>query len=111
MEAMEEKSVTVNGKTIKLQEPFIIIATQNPSDLSGTSLLPESQLDRFMISFSLNELNENDQIKVLKNQNLKENKIDKNINLEKIFKETNNIQVNDIIYKYILRISEFIKKS
>ena len=109
MEAMEEKSVTVNGKTIKLQEPFIIIATQNPSDLSGTSLLPESQLDRFMISFSLNELNENDQIKVLKNQNLKENKIDKNINLEKIFKETNNIQVNDIIYKYILRISEFIK--
>ena len=65
-----------------------------------------------MISFSLNELNENDQIKVLKNQNLKENKIDKNINLEKIFlKKTNNIQVNDIIYKYILRISEFIKKN
>ena len=62
MESMEEKSVTINGKTIKLPDPFVIIATQNPSDLSGTSLLPESQLDRFTISFSLNELSESDQI-------------------------------------------------
>lgn len=111
MEAMEEKSVTVNGKTIKLQEPFIIIATQNPSDLSGTSLLPESQLDRFMISFSLNELNESEQIKVLKNQDFNLRKINRNINLERIFKNINSIQVNDIIYKYIFKINSFIKEN
>ena len=65
MEAMEEKNVTVDRETYPLPDPFIIIATQNPSDLAGTSLLPESQLDRFMISFSLNELNDGDQLKVL----------------------------------------------
>ena len=53
MEAMEEKNVTIDGKTMSLPDPFIVIGTQNPVDLSGTSLLPESQLDRFMISFSL----------------------------------------------------------
>ena len=56
LEAMEEKSVTIDRETFELPDPFIVIATQNPSDLSGTSLLPESQLDRFMISFSLDEL-------------------------------------------------------
>ena len=57
LEAMEEKNVTIDGETYKLPEPFFVIATQNPMDSSGTSLLPDSQLDRFMISFSLAELN------------------------------------------------------
>ena len=49
--------------------PFSVIATQNPSDLSGTSMLPESQLDRFAISFSLEELDKNQRIKLLKSVN------------------------------------------
>ncbi|MDD2856568.1 MAG: MoxR family ATPase, partial [Desulfuromonadaceae bacterium] len=49
LEAMEERRVTIEGVTRTLPEPFMVFATQNPSDQSGTFLLPESQLDRFLI--------------------------------------------------------------
>lgn len=49
LEAMEERRVTVEGVTHQLPDPFMVFATQNPSDQSGTFLLPESQLDRFLI--------------------------------------------------------------
>ena len=49
---MEEKNVTIDGESYNLPEPFFVIATQNPMDTSGTSSLPDSQLDRFMISYS-----------------------------------------------------------
>lgn len=49
LEAMEERRVTVEGVTHHLPEPFMVFATQNPADQSGTFLLPESQLDRFLI--------------------------------------------------------------
>jgi MoxR-like ATPase len=48
LEAMQEHSVTVGGKTYTLVEPFIVLATQNPIELEGTYPLPEAQLDRFM---------------------------------------------------------------
>ncbi|WP_440931139.1 AAA family ATPase, partial [Candidatus Pelagibacter sp.] len=67
LEAMEEKTVTIDKNTFKLPKPFSIIATQNPSDLSGTSLLPESQLDRFSVSFSLDDLNYEERIQILDN--------------------------------------------
>lgn len=53
LEAMEEGTVTVDGTTHVLPQPFMVIATQNPSQFSGTFTLPESQLDRFGVSFSL----------------------------------------------------------
>lgn len=49
LEAMEERRVTIEGETHALPDPFMVFATQNPSDQSGTFLLPESQLDRFLI--------------------------------------------------------------
>ena len=49
LEAMEEHRVTVEGVTHRLPDPFMVIATQNPSDQSGTFMLPESQLDRFLV--------------------------------------------------------------
>jgi MoxR-like ATPase len=49
LEAMEERRVTVEGVTHSLPDPFLVFATQNPSDQSGTFPLPESQLDRFLI--------------------------------------------------------------
>jgi MoxR-like ATPase len=49
LEAMEERRVTVEGVTHHLPDPFMVFATQNPSDQSGTFLLPESQLDRFLV--------------------------------------------------------------
>jgi MoxR-like ATPase len=53
LEAMEEKQITVEGSTHKLDDPFFVIGTQNPLDQSGTFPLPESQLDRFMMKIQL----------------------------------------------------------
>lgn len=53
LEAMEEKQVSVDGKTYRLPQPFLVIATQNPVEQLGTFPLPESQLDRFMMRLSL----------------------------------------------------------
>ena len=108
LEAMEEKTVTIDKDTFKLPKPFSIIATQNPSDLSGTSLLPESQLDRFSISFSLDNLNQDERIQIL-NQT---KKIDFKNNEEFDFlKNTNisNINVNKNIMIYLDSINQFIK--
>ena len=107
LEAMEEKSVTIDRETFELPDPFIVIATQNPSDLSGTSLLPESQLDRFMISFSLDELTPDEQLSLLKNQNLPS--VTRNNNFTfKDSKLNKKININDNIYKYIQNIKKFI---
>tara|TARA_B110000090_G_C13267117_1_gene402649 strand:- start:39 stop:923 length:885 start_codon:yes stop_codon:yes gene_type:complete len=107
LEAMEEKSVTIDRETFELPDPFIVIATQNPSDLSGTSLLPESQLDRFMISFSLDELTPDEQLNLLKNQNLPS--VTRNNNFTfKDSKLNKKININDNIYKYIQNIKKFI---
>ena len=53
LEAMEEGQVTVDGVTHKLPQPFLVIATQNPTGAAGTQLLPDSQMDRFMVRLSL----------------------------------------------------------
>jgi len=53
LEAMEEKTVTVDGTTHQLPSPFIVIATQNPVDMAGTYPLPEAQLDRFLMRASI----------------------------------------------------------
>ena len=49
LEAMQERQVTIGGETFKLEEPFLVLATQNPIEQEGTYPLPESQLDRFMV--------------------------------------------------------------
>lgn len=53
LEAMEEKQVSVDGKTYRLPKPFLVVATQNPTEQLGTFALPESQLDRFMMRLSM----------------------------------------------------------
>lgn len=53
LEAMEERHVTVDGEIYELPVPFMLLATQNPIDFEGTYVLPEAQLDRFMMKFSL----------------------------------------------------------
>ena len=109
LEAMEEKSVSIDGETHKLPEPFFVIATQNPMDSSGTSSLPDSQLDRFMISYSLSDLNENEKVDMLKNgYDLSSIKSDP-INWEDLQTKKSKVQVNDEIYKYVIEIEETIK--
>lgn len=53
LEAMEEKQVTVDGKSYKLQDPFIVIATQNQVGAAGTQVLPHAQMDRFLVKLSV----------------------------------------------------------
>jgi len=53
LEAMQEQQVTLEGETMFLQEPFLVLATQNPIEYEGTFPLPEAQLDRFMIKVSV----------------------------------------------------------
>ena len=109
LEAMEEKNVTIDGETYKLPEPFFVIATQNPMDSSGTSNLPDSQLDRFMISFSLSELNDQDKILMLKN-NIDLNIINsEKINWREIKDKKNQVNVSDEIYNYVLEIEQTIR--
>lgn len=66
LEAMEERSVTVDGETHPLPSPFICIATQNPMGAAGTQALPESQLDRFMARLSIGYPSSEDQVNILK---------------------------------------------
>ena len=69
LEAMEENQVTVEGKSYKLQKPFSVIATQNPTGASGTQLLPDSQVDRFMIRLSMGYPDENAECNMLMSKN------------------------------------------
>ena len=109
LESMEEKTVTIDKETYELPKPFSVIATQNPSDLSGTSLLPESQLDRFTISFSLDELNQDERILLLKHKNNFQN-IKSNFSLNDV-KKIDEITLKDDVIVYIDSLSEFIKKN
>jgi MoxR-like ATPase len=65
LEAMQEKSVTVEGTTYKLDPPFFVLATQNPIELEGTYPLPEAQLDRFMFNIVIDYLSEDEEIQVV----------------------------------------------
>ena len=68
LEAMEERQVTVDGVSYPLQEPFLILATQNPIEYEGTFPLPEAQLDRFMIRIQLGYPSPAEEITVLTSQ-------------------------------------------
>ena len=65
LEAMQERQVTVDGDTRKLDDPFFVIATQNPVETAGTFPLPEAELDRFMMELSIGKLTLEDEIKML----------------------------------------------
>jgi len=66
LEAMEERTVTVEGNTLELGRPFLVLATQNPVELEGTFPLPEAQLDRFLLRLSLGYPDEAGEVEVLR---------------------------------------------
>lgn len=66
LEAMQEKQVTLGEKTYKLEEPFLVMATQNPIEQEGTYPLPEAQLDRFMMKIKVGYPTKEDEIGILK---------------------------------------------
>ncbi|MCM1494636.1 MAG: MoxR family ATPase [Bacteroides sp.] len=65
LEAMEEKQVTIDGETLRLSEPFIVIATENPIETTGTYPLPEAQLDRFMMKLSMGATTKEEELRIL----------------------------------------------
>ena len=109
LEAMEEKNVTIDGESYNLPEPFFVIATQNPMDTSGTSSLPDSQLDRFMISYSLSDLDQNEKISMLKKNIFFSNSASETINWSEINEKKKSITLKDEIYQYVVEIEQTIK--
>ena len=65
LEAMQERTVTIEGETRQLPRPFIVLATQNPVELEGTFPLPEAQLDRFMLRLSVGYPTADDELAIL----------------------------------------------
>ena len=66
LEAMEEGQVTVDGVTRKLPQPFFVVATQNPAGSAGTQMLPEAQVDRFMVRLSMGYPDARSEVAILK---------------------------------------------
>jgi MoxR-like ATPase len=70
LESMEERQITVDGKTHLLPQPFMVMATQNPIEYEGTFPLPEAQLDRFLMRIDLGYTSLSNEIKILEQQRL-----------------------------------------
>ena len=110
LEAMEEGNVTVDGVTHPVPDPFVVIATQNPVGASGTQLLPDSQLDRFMVKLSLGYPRHSDELELLTRKQ-KGNPLD-NVRciadrngLADIRRAVDNIFVDKKILDYTIRLS------
>jgi MoxR-like ATPase len=73
-EVMEERQLTIDGKRYKMEEPFLVIATQNPIEHEGTYRLPEAQLDRFLFKINVGYPNLSQEFEIIKNQH--ENKLE-----------------------------------
>ncbi len=74
-ESMEERQVTVDGKTYKLDAPFMVVATQNPVDQEGTYRLPEAQLDRFLFKIRVDYPNVMQETKILEDYHARKNSL------------------------------------
>lgn len=110
LEAMEETAVTVDGVTHTLPEPFMVIATQNPSGSSGTQLLPESQTDRFMMRLSLGYPDEEAEMELLIRKQVydPQKALTQITNAQGVIdmrRRVNEIYVAKAIYRYILRLT------
>ena len=109
LEVMEEGKVTVDSVTREVPKPFIVIATQNPIGSIGTQMLPESQLDRFMVRLSMGYPDLTSEIGILKErQNTNPlNNVEKIVEREELLKIQNLVEevyIHDSIYEYITRL-------
>ena len=116
LEVMEEGNVTVDGVTRKVPQPFIVIATQNPAGSAGTQLLPESQLDRFMVRLSLGYPDLNSEIEMLKNKQNSVSVEDVQCvmtleELEQVKQEVRMIHTSDDIVTYAAKIADATRKA
>lgn len=115
LECMEERQVTIDGETMKLQQPFLVIATQNPIEIQGTFPLPEAQLDRFLLKVQMGYPSTSEGIEILKR--FKErNPLDEIlpvVSREEIItaqRDYVDVFVSDDILRYIVNIVELTRK-
>ncbi len=116
LEAMEERHVSVDGKTYPLPLPFFVIATQNPSEHLGTFPLPEAQLDRFLVRVELGYANKEAELELFKGADRREllKQLPAVLCPEEILaiqKEVEAIQVSDALLEYLYDIVDFTRQS
>ncbi|MDE6387968.1 MAG: MoxR family ATPase [Lachnospiraceae bacterium] len=115
LEVMEERQASIEGTTYKLPDPFIVIATENPTGSAGTQLLPESQLDRFLVCLSMGYPGHEDAVALLKGEVWKQlADIEPILTLEELKdlqRRTEEIFVHDTIYEYIVSLVERTRNS
>ena len=109
LEVMEERQVSVEGVTRRVPEPFLVIATQNPSGASGTQFLPEAQIDRFMINLSLGYPDGESELEIARTagKGSRAQVVQPVLNAEQLIamqEETEKVFVDEEVYKYILQI-------
>lgn len=111
-EVMEERQITMDGKQYEMQEPFLVVATQNPIEHEGTYRLPEAQLDRFLFKINVSYPNLAQEVQIIKNQH--ENKLeDKTDAVQKVMTGVQlknyqhlvrNVQVEPQLLEYVAKI-------
>ena len=113
---MEEGNVTVDGISRKVPEPFIVMATQNPKGSAGTQLLPESQLDRFMICMSMGYPSHEAEMDIAKGKSVKadEYTIKPVMNAQGLVEmqaDVEQVFIHDSIYSYIVDLVDATRTS
>ena len=109
LEAMEEKKVTVDGVTRVLPDPSIVLATENPAGSAGTQMLPNSQLDRFMVKLSIGYPDVESQAEILADRHT-ENPVDKveqvvsDEELKEMIQKANEVYIAKSVYEYIAKL-------
>jgi MoxR-like ATPase len=110
LEAMQEKQVTIEGTTMKLPSPFIVLATQNPIEFEGTYPLPEAQIDRFLMRVEVDYPTREETMKLLKNlQNISEWKINPVVDqkaIDSLIQMRWGVHVEDTVLSYIIDLVE-----
>ncbi|MCU7492525.1 MAG: AAA domain-containing protein [Ignavibacteria bacterium] len=109
LEAMQERQVTISEETFKLDDPFLVLATQNPIEQEGTYPLPEAQVDRFMLKVKITYPSREEELKIMKQnvENQQDGKIKPVITPQDILRARGLIQeiyVDEKIDRYILDI-------
>ena len=115
LEAMGEGQVTIEGRTFRLPQPFLVIATQNPLDLYGTFPLPDSQLDRFLLKIVIGYPPREAEAQVLRDGSLREKAhrlqpVSSPDEIEKMQLEVEKVWAEDVIVQYILDIAEATRR-
>lgn len=116
LEAMEEGQVTVDGVSRKIEKPFVVIATQNPVGSAGTQMLPESQLDRFMVKLSMGYPDIASEVEIMINRQGKNplELVEEVVTAKELLEmqeEVDNIHMDKAIYEYIAMLCAITRKN